>query len=246
MGILYFVRLNINVKYADFVEDNKMGNFVLIIGMHRSGTSMTSGILGMSGLYCAGSGYIKKAPTNRNLFEDRPTWKINDKILKKTGGSWHNASDYDKIKNMKDTNLVKEAREYLLDLDRRSSPNKFSLKDPRFSILSQWWYENLPDLFSPKVIWVEREIDGVVDSLMMRDEWARKNPQRARKVALTYISYIEKMLKEYKPEYIKLKYEEILENPVENYKKICEFIEVDFQQNKELVLEWIRPNFKRN
>ena len=228
------------------MEGVEVGNFVLIIGMHRSGTSLVSGIVGMSGVYCAGGGYIKESPTDRLLFEDTPCSKLNDKILKKTDGSWNNVSDYDKIKNMKDANLVKEAREYLLDLDRKSSPNKFSLKDPRFSILSQWWYENLPDLFNPKIIWVKRNIEGVVGSLAAREPWATEEPDRARQVVTTYISYIEKMLEEYKPEYIKLEYEEILKNPIENYEKICSFIEVDPYQNRELVMDWIRPNFKRN
>jgi len=224
----------------------EVGQLVLIIGMHRSGTSMTSGIVGMSGLYCAGHGKIIKNINYRDHFEDAVCWKINQAILEKCGGNWKSVPTYNKIKNIKCPQLTKRARKYLLELQSKAAPHKFSLKDPRFSILSQWWYENLPDLFRPKVIWVERELDGVVGSLRMRDKWARKNPDDARKVTVTYISYIEKMLKEYKPEYIKLKYEEILENPVENYKKICDFIEVDFQQNEELVLNWIRPNFKRN
>ena len=223
-----------------------MNNFILIIGMHRSGTSLVSGIVGMSGLYCVGTGYIKKVPTERILFEDVSCWKLNDKILKKNGGAWRKVPDYNKIKKVKQDSLIKEAREYLLALDRKSSPNKFSLKDPRFSILSQWWFENLPDLFNPKIIWVERNIEGVVGSLVAREPWAKKNRKHARQVVTTYISYIEKMLEEYKPEYIKLKYEEILKNPIENYEKICDFIEVDSHQNRKLVMEWIRPNFKRN
>tara|TARA_R110002060_G_scaffold27200_10_gene37012 strand:+ start:646 stop:1320 length:675 start_codon:yes stop_codon:yes gene_type:complete len=224
-----------------------MSNFVLIIGMHRSGTSMLSGIVGMSGLYCAGHGKLTKAPIHRTQhLEDRKCMRINNAVLGKSGGSWKSVPDYDEIKNIKDRNLIKTAKEYLRNLQKQAHPNKFSLKDPRFSILSQWWFENLPDLFNPKVIWIERDIDGVVGSLKMREPWARKNPKHAHKVAITYISYIEKMLKEYNPEYIKLKYEEVLKNPMENYKKICNFIEVDPKQNKSLVMDWIRPHFKRN
>ena len=181
-----------------------MSNFVLIIGMHRSGTSMLSGIVGMSGLYCAGHGKLTKAPIRRTQhLEDVKCQRINDAILVKSGGSWKSVPDYDKIKNVKHDNLTKRARRYLLELRSNAASNEFSLKEPRFSILSQWWYENLPELFEPKIIWIERDIDGVIDSLKMRDSWARKDPKHARKVAITYISYIEIMLKEYKPEYIK-------------------------------------------
>jgi len=63
---------------------------IFILGMHRSGTSMVTGILNKCGLYL-GSNLLMGARDNpTGHFEDRRFINLNNQILKRNGGSWHN------------------------------------------------------------------------------------------------------------------------------------------------------------
>ena len=166
--------------------------------------------------------------------------------VRRCGGAWNNVPSYEKVRDLKDEGLYAAAKEYLSLISAEANGGRFSLKDPRFGITIQWWFENFPSLFNPKIIWVHRDPDGVVGSLVSRDEWAKRDPIRARKVTDQYVEHIRRFLATTKLEHLELKYEDILQNPVENYEKICDYTRTDPALHFERVMKWIRPHFKRN
>jgi hypothetical protein len=61
---------------------------VLVLGMHRSGTSALTGILNILGADL-GLNMMKAAEDNeRGFFENRSIYNINEKILESLGSSW--------------------------------------------------------------------------------------------------------------------------------------------------------------
>lgn len=63
---------------------------VIILGMHRSGTSIIAGVLHTLGVYM-GNKFIGAHWSNLlGHFENIEFVRLNDKILKNAGGSWDN------------------------------------------------------------------------------------------------------------------------------------------------------------
>lgn len=247
--------------YEDNYIKTQKDNFYVILGMHRSGTSMTSGIISLSGVKtCGPETYTRKdtgevvninsnsltPPKNRVLFEDCRIWEINNKILNLCGGSWHEPPEYDEIRNLEDKQIKAEAWKYLRTVYEENESNKFCLKDPRLALTMPWWCKNFPIAFSRKIIWPTRNKEDIVGSLMDRDEWARLDPKKTQDVVNHYIASIERIMSELAEESLKIEYEEILKHPELYHNKICDFLEIDNSFNRENVMEWIRPAFRRN
>jgi len=62
---------------------------IIVMGMHRSGTSMLAELISSTGFSCANN--IGTDRWNRHgYFEDSKIMSLNDSILKLLGGSWDN------------------------------------------------------------------------------------------------------------------------------------------------------------
>lgn len=216
---------------------------IIILGMHCSGTSMMSGIMKNSDFETGRNIFFRGK--KRPLHEDIKLVRLNDSILRRNNGNWKNVPDWEKIKKFENKSIHMRANSYLVSLAKNK--RRVSIKDPRMGVTSQWWFRRFPKKFRPKVIWITRDIEGVVGSLSMREKWAKKNPKKVESLYNKYIESIERTLDEFKPEVIKVKYEDILDEPWKNYLEICKFIGVKNPNRwKKNVLKWINPKLKRN
>ena len=107
--------------------------FLFILGMHRSGTSCLTGALEACGLQLGSVSRMNRDNARGNL-EPRRVRKINDHILSKNNGSWHEPPDCIVV-TPEDKTLI---REYLTSL---RSTHLTGIKDPRISIISEAWFE---------------------------------------------------------------------------------------------------------
>lgn len=75
---------------------------VIILGMHRSGTSMVAGVLSRVGINM-GKVMLGKTPSNPlGHFEDEDFYNLNRKILEFAGGNWRNPPNEEDILVQKD------------------------------------------------------------------------------------------------------------------------------------------------
>lgn len=136
---------------------NKPANGVLILGMHRSGTSCLAGSLQEAGLYLGkvktSSPYNKKG--NR---ENKAAMRLHEDVLKTNGGRWS-----------KPPGTVQWAKAQLDKLDEliASYPDSglWGIKDPRLLLVLDTWLERLS---SPYRIASIRNPGAVVRSLQSR------------------------------------------------------------------------------
>jgi len=126
---------------------------ILIIGMHRSGTSMITKLLGDNGLFLGDSNllqgvnqdYISDNP--KGYWEFKPGVELADRILTKLGGTWNRPPE-----NI--GSFVFEKEEFKEEIARAKeifSPFKaveipWGWKDPRNSLLIDFWKLIFPDL----------------------------------------------------------------------------------------------------
>lgn len=138
--------------------------FVLILGMHRSGTSCLAGCLEHAGLYLGNVNRCAAFNVKGN-FELKEVWHLHNQILKANGGSWHQPPA--------EVRADEEQKEALRGIaDRLSKHAPCALKDPRLLLLLDMWMEIVE---SPVLIGAYRHPVAVARSLSRRDQMAESD-----------------------------------------------------------------------
>lgn len=170
--------------------DNQGKYPIIIIGMHRSGTSMVTRLLEQLGLFVG----CKKDPNNEAIF----FLKLNGWLLGQCGGAWYNPEPLDELlKEHKNRKMVIDYLQFTMETPRiisflglngylryRTIPRltkPWGWKAPCNTFTLPVWLELFPDA---KVIWVYRHGVDVANSLRIRTQksvkFAAKRFQRLK------------------------------------------------------------------
>lgn len=140
---------------------------VLVLGMHRSGTSVLTGLLASTGLYAGEDDDFPPADAHnqQGYWERRDVWAIDETILRVLGAQWDDPRDGDLAALPADARalLAERARRVVDALDRRGP---WVVKDPRLCTLLPFW---LPWLSRPIAVLLYRDPFAVARSLAARD-----------------------------------------------------------------------------
>lgn len=165
----------------------KASRAILVLGMHRSGTSATVRVINLLGAHL-GDDLMPAAERNnpRGFWEHRAVVAIHEELLGALDRSWHD------IRAMPDNWLSSEAasiaRKKLLDLLSEEFSNRplWAVKDPRLSRLLPLWLQVLGDInVETCVVLVLRNPVEVAQSLAARDGLASE---------ITHLSWLQYML----------------------------------------------------
>jgi len=143
---------------------------VLVVGMHRSGTSALTGLLALMGAY-PGSDLIGPERSNaKGHFEPRKIVVINDALLNTLGAhATPSASLPANWMERNETHRVKDAVKKII-LDDYSGRDIFVIKDPRLCLLLPLYRELCGELgIDIKIITTQRDVREVIRSLHDRD-----------------------------------------------------------------------------
>ena len=146
---------------------------LLVLGMHRSGTSVTARLLECLGAVNS-THLMPPAPGNneKGFFEDLDISNFNElKFLPNLGASWHSLGivDWSNLSNSARSKFALEALEILRKNYSLSNPLSV-LKEPRLAILLPFWLSVLRHAgFNPKIICAVRDPASVARSLSKRD-----------------------------------------------------------------------------
>jgi GT2 family glycosyltransferase len=136
---------------------------IVILGMHRSGTSMVAGALAAAGVY-AGEDADLLADQQDNphgFWERRDVVDCNDAILLASGGSWYQPP----------AQLAADgASQAALDaiLAQLAGDHSYQIKDPRMVVTWPFWQQAVPD---PVLLYVYRNPFAVAASLQRRNDF---------------------------------------------------------------------------
>lgn len=153
-----------------------MSDVYVVLGMHRSGTSLVSSMIHRSGIPMCRYRCSKGDKTQpHGYFEDHDFVVINRKILKQAGGNWHNPPPPREIQISAD-DLYGEMS--VLISERDDGRRAWGWKDPRTTLTAIHWHKTLRRLgHTPHYVLAVRDQTGVVKSLLNRNkgtalEWA--------------------------------------------------------------------------
>lgn len=145
---------------------------LLIVGMHRSGTSAIARIANMLG-FNLGPRESMGEPSSDNpkgFWEQMPVRNLNDFLLQSTGAAWDNPHDFsvDRISEKTRFDFFRLADRFVSRL-RGDAP--WAIKDPRLSLTMKAWRPLLQD---PVVLLVYRHPLEVARSLGARNQLPRE------------------------------------------------------------------------
>jgi hypothetical protein len=134
---------------------------VIILGMHRAGTSLVAGMLHKMGI-SMGTSFLSPDENNpHGYFEDLDFLWINKGLLENAGGSWKQPPSIDDLLGMskKFHNII---RETIQRKQGASTDFKWGWKDPR-NCFTCWIYS--PHVQNARYIVVVRDFAGIQKSL---------------------------------------------------------------------------------
>lgn len=142
---------------------------LLVIGMHRSGTSALTGVLSMLDVYLGSELMPETEANKRGYFENSTLYPINDRLLDHMDSSWDDIFfDEQKISNVQDVYALKTEikKEF-------GHSNLFAIKDPRIAFLFPIYKHVLEELgINIKVIIPFRNPMEVANSLNRRNNFS--------------------------------------------------------------------------
>jgi len=208
------------------------GPWLLVVGMHRSGTSAVTGALGYLGL-AVPLAQDRWAPSrdNPDHWESRALGDYDDALLERLGGTWDRPPD-PALDWESDPDLGIDGLGDPAEAAGKAFPNPGPVvwKDPRSCLLLPYWLAHIPKPVAAVFIW--RSPLSVARSLQARDGmhladgvalWERYN-----RSALAGLVGVDTFV---------LRYESIIENPVGKMGELIGWLE-DLPQFAPHVPQW--------
>jgi len=124
---------------------NRERQVLLVLGMHRSGTSALAGILAKRGAALPGTLMEGAADNPRGYFESRPIMEFHDELLKSAGTHWNDWRSFDLgWYDAPAAARFRERAKQLLDEEFGDS-RLFVFKDPRVCRFVHFWLDIFRD-----------------------------------------------------------------------------------------------------
>ncbi len=140
---------------------------VVVLGMHRSGTSALTSLLAGLGCYAGPAGSLPppSAWNQRGFWEHPGVAALNEDLLGALGASWYDllGIDVDQLDGARGARLVARGRALVAELDRH---RPWVIKDPRLCVLLPFWR---PLLERPVCVLTHRDPLAIARSLQKRE-----------------------------------------------------------------------------
>jgi len=142
---------------------------VIVLGMHRSGTSALAGVLAQAGAVLP-KNLMKPSPENeRGFFESTKFCKFHDKFLESVGSSWRDWRQL-RLNPSSEETMQFSAQARKLLAEEFGGADLFLLKDPRMCRLMPLWLNVLEDArIEPRIVITLRSPFEVAESLKARN-----------------------------------------------------------------------------
>lgn len=212
-----------------------MKKLIIILGMHRSGTSVVTQLCQAMGAYLGEKNELMVA-TEYNpdgYFENKRISHINDNILRISGKEWYSLGNLDEDYSfLHIEKTIMELKDNLQNLFQKG--DMVAVKDPRISVLLSFWERVLDEMeIEVRYIWVFRNPLEVAESLKKRNGYSREH---GLLLWAYYNLSILRFLK--KKDYLLINYRDILENQ-ERITKLGQFIVEEDNDNLKQNLSYV-------
>ena len=145
---------------------------VLVLGMHRSGTSAVTGLVSKLGVGLPDNLLAPQSDNERGFFESEDIVLAHERLFAAIGTTWSGLDDLDGVENTAAGKVFMQEMRTLLERQFEQSPS-LVLKDPRICRLAPLWLKLIESLDADVIcIHVSRHPLAVAASLSQRNEFA--------------------------------------------------------------------------
>ena len=148
------------MTHHDETNEDEGALTVVVLGMHRSGTSMIGGLLDALGIDMGNEFHPSTNANPTGFFEDLSFLRLNRRILQAAGGGHLAPPSAEAILAQQDV-----FRQEIRDLVAAKTSRRWGWKDPRTCLTLDLYLEHLP---RPHVIVCRRDPDAIARSLQTR------------------------------------------------------------------------------
>lgn len=153
------------------MREKSRKKIIFILGMHRSGTSLTAEIVHSMGFSVPGASLDSIDSVNAHGFwESKEVFDINERILSAAGLKWYHICPVGHVfKNLPDSKVFSREISDFLALESEKLGD-LVIKDPRLCLLWPLWFSAIdPSVFDIKFIFVNRHPSSIAASIRKRD-----------------------------------------------------------------------------
>ena len=201
---------------------------VVVLGMHRSGTSLITRSLATLGA-SFGDNLIPAAKDNdKGFWEDNDIVAFNDELLAACGMKWYSTEEWTIEKIQPDSLKNYQERAIAILRKKLKSTSVFALKDPRISKLFGFW-SSIFDLVDNNTMYIlaVRSPRSIAESLVKRNNFASYHAY------MLWTDYVLTTLTHLKgKKFIKVEYERMIDNSFTEILRIAEFLDLDIEKKE--------------
>lgn len=148
---------------------------IVVLGMHRSGTSALVRLLSLAGCWIGSDDDFHDADdaNPRGYWEHKEVWGLDSDLLNALGGDWDEVPDFslDRLDDAARQTFAARAREIVARLDTQaaSAPSQaWAIKDPRLCLTLPLWQPALPRAVA---VFALRSPLSIARSIARRDDY---------------------------------------------------------------------------
>jgi len=210
---------------------------VVVLGMHRSGTSLVAGILERLGVNMGKRQIGIHWSNPLGHYENVDFVKMDDMILNVAGGAW---DDPPEISSILEVSSNEKLLRKIQEVVKKNEDRIWGWKVPTTSLTIELY---LPFLRNPYFIICYRDPQEIVKSLQKRDGM---DPRKARKLIEVYNESIKQFLNRHPNlKVMEIEYRSILANPKDAVQQIINFIGINPSQERVTnAIEFVLPREK--
>lgn len=213
---------------------------LLVLGMHRSGTSALSGLLSLAG-FTLGSELLAESQDNpKGHFENLNILRFNDRVLKEIGSSWDDIA-FDFSRDF-EKSYMDQLKAILIS--EFSYTKNFALKDPRIIFLFDLYRDVMRDLsIDFKILIPYRSPLEVASSLEKRNLFSKE-----KGLLLWSMNMAMAEIKSRGFPRVFINYDDLINNPADSIYNIDSVLNTELAKLLDLskVKDFIDPNLNRN
>jgi len=212
------------------MEPDKERKCIMVLGMHRSGTSMVSGLLHVTGINLGKNLLLGDLANEKGYFENEKILNLNELILKEIESSWDDIRPLPADLETRPEIIIISAELKKIIEEEYFSSVVFGIKDPRLALFLPIYLKIFKDLkIIPYFILVERKTIEIAESLTKRDGFTYE-----KTVALTekYRNIIKKHTKSVEHKII-VQYDDVLNEPYNFIKNIEKIFDIKLLSNND-------------
>lgn len=203
---------------------------VIILGMHRSGTSMLSSIVHSLGISMGPEADLKRNnPESQpyGYWEDQSFVSLNRQIIKAAGGHWHKPPGRLKI-----LAASIEYRDEISELvgTRKKESDNWGWKDPRNCLCIECYQYVFKPEDDVRYIHILRDREAIIDSLIRRGEVLKSlldQRESWKRVVYEHQRRVFDFCNRYQVKRYIINYEDVLKYPGYEVRRLAEYLGID-------------------